>query len=91
MPTFQCLKFGANFTSVSEKWSIRQNCDDAFRGDAVSLLYDPGLFPALLPTTSTPIIRNGGVPQAANLSLHLDQFRSDLDRLIPVTTFNGIY
>lgn len=91
MPTFQCRKHAVNFTTVSDLWGIRQNYNDDFRGDVVALLYDPGLFPALLATTTggIPVPRNGGVPQAGNLSIHLDRFRSELTRLIPTTTFRG--
>lgn len=91
MPTFQCRKHSVNFTSVSSQWGMRQNYGDDFRGDVLALLYDPGLFPALLSTTAggTPVPRNGGVPQAGNLSIHLDRFRDQLAMLIPTTTFQG--
>ncbi|KAG8257663.1 hypothetical protein J6590_043941 [Homalodisca vitripennis] len=92
VPTFQCHKYGLNFSSVSEHWGLTQNYQDAFRGDTISILYDPGLFPALLPTTAgaAPSIRNGGVPQAGNISLHLDRFQEDILKLMPASNFKGI-
>lgn len=56
-----------------------------YRGRAVSILYDPGKFPALLQNTSSKayVARNGGVPQRGNLDDHLYVFRKHLDELIP--------
>ncbi|XP_022190087.1 hyaluronidase B isoform X2 [Nilaparvata lugens] len=92
VPTFMCHKHGLNFSSVSEQWGLLQNRGDQFRGNAVALLYDPGLFPALLDATRlTPQQpRNGGVPQAANLTKHLHIYRNDIERLIPDAGFKGI-
>lgn len=94
VPTFQCHKHGYNFTEVSE-WGIRQNIGDDFRGDQISLLYDPGLFPALLPSggggsRSDYVIRNGGVPHEGNLTKHLELFTRDLiTKLVPDSSFSG--
>lgn len=93
VPTFQCRKYGYNFTEVSE-WGIKQNVGDDFRGDQISLLYDPGLFPALLSNSvgsrSDYVIRNGGVPHEGNLTKHLELFTRDLiTKLIPDSGFSG--
>ncbi|XP_050423559.1 hyaluronidase-like [Adelges cooleyi] len=94
IPTFQCHKYGYNFTEVAE-WGIYQNKGDNFRGDQISLLYDPGLFPALLQGTESSrndyIIRNGGVPHEGNLTKHLQVFTEDVvKRLVPDSKFAGI-
>lgn len=91
VPSFQCHKYGVNFTSVSAEWGITQNPEDSFRGEEVAILYDPGLFPALLPTTvgRSPELRNGGVPQQGDLALHLSRFQEDVDKLLPDTRFSG--
>ena len=58
------------------------NKNDNFRGDAISILYDPGVFPALLEDQNQKFyIRNGGVPQNGNLELHLDFFRNNVSTL----------
>ena len=57
------------------------------RGEQVSILYDPGLFPAILPNGSH---RNGGVPQAGNLKIHLDKFEHDVDKYIPDKNNSGL-
>ena len=48
VPTFMCHKHGYNFDEISKNFSIIQNINDEFRGNKISILYDPGLFPALL-------------------------------------------
>ena len=91
VPTFQCHKYGLNFTQVAD-WGITQNSADSFRGDKIALLYDPGLFPALLETTtqSDPVKRNGGVPQEGNVDVHLDIFSDQIkSKLIPDENFAG--
>lgn len=62
------------------------------RGSAVSILYDPGKFPALLENSSSRALvqRNGGVPQQGNLNDHLNVFRKHINELIPDTNNNGL-
>lgn len=43
-----CHKYGLRFEEVSEKYGIVQNSMDQFRGDRIAILYDPGMFPALM-------------------------------------------
>jgi len=89
VPTFQCRKHGYDFAEVAE-WGVRQNAGDEFRGDQISLLYDPGLFPALLQSGDDHVVRNGGVPHEGNLTKHLRTFADDLvDRLVPDPGFSG--
>ncbi|XP_065215815.1 hyaluronidase A-like [Planococcus citri] len=92
VPTFQCHKYGLNFSQVSD-WGITQNYGDTFRGDRIALLYDPGWFPALLETTaqSDPVKRNGGVPQEGDVEKHLELFAEQIkNKLIPDENFAGI-
>lgn len=92
VPTFQCHKYGYNFTEVAD-WGIQQNFGDNFRGEKISLLYDPGLFPALLQSGGSRgdfVVRNGGVPHEGNLTKHLDIFTKDLvTKLVPDSSFSG--
>lgn len=91
MPSFQCHKYGLNFSQLT-KWDITQNYGDSFRGDKISLLYDPGFFPALLEANigSDLVRRNGGVPQEGNLTAHLEIFADQIqNKLIPDKNFAG--
>lgn len=42
-----CHKYGMFFEDV-QGFGIKQNRKDQFRGDELAILYDPGVFPALL-------------------------------------------
>uniref|UniRef100_A0A182FPP6 Hyaluronidase n=1 Tax=Anopheles albimanus TaxID=7167 RepID=A0A182FPP6_ANOAL len=92
IPTFMCTQYGMDFSGIGRTYTVLQNANDTFRGDAVSILYDPGKFPALLekPSTKTLYKRNGGVPQEGNLTEHLELFERHLDELIPDRNFSGI-
>lgn len=55
----------------------------------MSILYDPGLFPALLSNGKNDFaVRNGGVPQEGDLKLHLTEFKKRMDESID-KDFNG--
>lgn len=92
IPTFMCNQFGMDFTGINQTYQVIQNTNDSFRGNAISILYDPGKFPALLerPSTKTIYKRNGGVPQDGNLTEHLELFERHLDELIPDQNFAGV-
>ncbi|XP_076240384.1 hyaluronidase [Calliopsis andreniformis] len=91
VPTFMCHKYGLWFEEVSGKYSILQNSKDEFRGDQVAILYDPGMFPALLKDADGNVVqRNGGVPQEGNLTKHLEVFREHLISQIPDESFHGV-
>jgi len=47
VPSFVCHKYGVKFETL-EDFGIRQNDEDKFRGEKIAILYDPGMFPALL-------------------------------------------
>lgn len=61
-------------------------------GSSVSILYDPGKFPALLENSSTGSLvqRNGGVPQQGDLNEHLNIFRQHINELIPDPNNKGL-
>lgn len=91
MPTFQCHKYGLNFSFLTD-YGIVVNQGDSFRGDKIALLYDPGLFPALLEANegSDSVKRNGGVPQEGDLNHHLDLFAEQIqNKLILDRDFSG--
>lgn len=43
-----CHQYGMHFEEVSRDFGITQNPRDEFRGEKIAILYDPGMFPALL-------------------------------------------
>nr|QTY40918.1 venom polypeptide precursor [Doratifera vulnerans] len=91
VPTIQCKAKNIPFHHLHEKYGIIQNRGDSFRGEIISLLYDPGAFPALLKKEDGEFkYRNGGVPQEGDLDVHLNAFRKELDRSIPDRNFNGL-
>lgn len=47
VPSFMCHKYGMKFEEL-KNFGIRQNAMDEFRGGEIAILYDPGMFPALL-------------------------------------------
>ncbi|XP_063370624.1 hyaluronidase-2-like [Cydia amplana] len=92
VPTFQCKSKKILFENLFEKYGIIQNQNDNFQGEQVTILYDPGLFPAILQEESSGKLRtrNGGVPQEGDLDEHLTAFRFVLDQAIPDPDFRGI-
>ncbi|XP_024081692.1 hyaluronidase-like [Cimex lectularius] len=85
VPTESCHKRGFNFSHLNEI-GIVQNTGDLFKGDKIVILYDPGLFPAIINGND----RNGGIPQNGDIELHLKKLKSDLDKFVPDKKFNGI-
>ncbi|KAJ0171655.1 hypothetical protein K1T71_012418 [Dendrolimus kikuchii] len=92
VPTMQCKSKKVPFENLFEKYGILQNKNDSFRGEKISILYDPGLFPAILKNDSSGTLkfRNGGVPQGGDLEEHLSSFRQELDKSIPNPDFSGL-
>ncbi|XP_055920408.1 hyaluronidase Tab y 2.0101-like [Eupeodes corollae] len=92
IPSFMCKKYQITFDRLLTEYGIIQNQNDSFRGDKISILYDPGNFPAILQNTSSKefVYRNHGVPQEGNLSAHLELFEKQLAELIPDSNFSGI-
>ncbi|KAL0860289.1 hypothetical protein ABMA27_009704 [Loxostege sticticalis] len=92
VPTKQCRSKRIPFEGLFDKFGIIQNSGDSFRGEKVSILYDPGLFPALLKneTSGKFKFRNGGVPQEGDLEKHLFAFRNTLEQSVPDENFSGV-
>lgn len=92
-PTFQCHKHGLMFDDLTRNYGIVTNDGGSFRGNFISILYDPGKFPALLKQQNENQLyrRNGGVPQEGSLRDHLDEFRKQLEELIPDGRFSGTF
>lgn len=63
-----------------------------YSGDRISILYDPGLFPALLKNASSTKLfrRNGGVPQKGSIASHLSLFEQHVNELIPDAQNDGL-
>lgn len=47
VPSFMCKQYNVMFEDLKD-FGIRQNTMDGFRGEEIAILYDPGMFPALL-------------------------------------------
>uniref|UniRef100_A0A2A4JXM0 Hyaluronidase n=1 Tax=Heliothis virescens TaxID=7102 RepID=A0A2A4JXM0_HELVI len=92
VPTKQCKSKRIYFEDLYQKYGIIQNTGDTFRGDKISILYDPGDFPALLRNSTSGELkyRNGGVPQEGDLIKHLDTFQKVLEQSVPDKNFSGV-
>lgn len=90
VPSFMCNKYNVVFDEL-KNFGIRQNTMDKFRGEEIAILYDPGMFPALLTDKNGVVTkRNGGVPQEGDLKEHLEMFRKHLIKQIPDGSFSGV-
>ncbi|XP_014293950.1 hyaluronidase [Halyomorpha halys] len=85
IPTAMCQKYGINFSDLNDH-GILQNGNDEFVGEKITILYDPGFFPAMLNRS----IRNNGIPQEGDLKKHLILFEKELETAIPEKNFSGI-
>lgn len=56
VPTFLCHRHGINFKPHTKKFGIISNAKDSFRGKEINILYDPGLFPAVMKVRISGII-----------------------------------
>ncbi|XP_023950442.2 hyaluronidase A [Bicyclus anynana] len=89
VPSRQCLSRNVVFNLT--KFGIIQNDNDTFEGGRITIMYDPGVFPAIFQSDSGSYrYRNGGVPQQGNLELHLTVFRESLNKSIPNPDFSGV-
>ncbi|CAH2098510.1 unnamed protein product [Euphydryas editha] len=90
VPTVQCKSKKVPFDNLYEKYGIIQNDGDNFRGEKITIMYEPGSFPAIFKneTSGKYRFRNGGVPQEGNLDDHLKVFREDMEEIIPDPNFD---
>uniref|UniRef100_P49370 Hyaluronidase A n=1 Tax=Vespula vulgaris TaxID=7454 RepID=HUGAA_VESVU len=90
VPTFMCHQYDLYFDEVTN-FNIKRNSKDDFQGDKIAIFYDPGEFPALLSLKDGKYKkRNGGVPQEGNITIHLQKFIENLDKIYPNRNFSGI-
>ncbi|EEB14203.1 Hyalurononglucosaminidase precursor, putative [Pediculus humanus corporis] len=83
VPTFLCHKYGINFKPHTEKYGITSNPKDSFRGKEINILYDPGMFPAVMKNAKGVVAeRNGGIPQLGNITLHLEAFKNVVEQIV---------
>ncbi|XP_053233515.1 hyaluronidase-4-like isoform X1 [Podarcis raffonei] len=75
-----------------DSYSILANAREAFVGDNVTIFYydQLGFYPYYLNTTVPPTAVNGGCPQNASLTRHLEQMESDLAAAMPSSSFAGL-
>ncbi|CAL1539504.1 unnamed protein product [Lymnaea stagnalis] len=69
-----------------EKWGIIDNNKDNFIGDQISLFYNLGIWPRFSGNLSI----NGGIPQLANLTNHLNKAQTDIKTILPDRNFSGL-
>lgn len=80
--------FGVDFTFVVNDYGISMNDGDEFKGNKISIYYNPGLFPKIYNYTIASYVHetdyknlyyvNGGIPQNGNMSLHCDEFEAQI-------------
>lgn len=87
IPSFMCKKHQINFKNIVSSYGIIQNEEDNFQGQKITILYDPGFFPALGTNNER---RNGGVPQEGNITKHLEIYRENINELVPDANNNGL-
>lgn len=83
MPAHMCAQHGYDYTSV--KWKFIKNSNNAFQGEHISIFYNAGSFPRIDTDSQGKIsnIRNGGIPQAGNMSFHLSELKNEINKVIP--------
>ncbi|XP_022240766.1 hyaluronidase 1-like [Limulus polyphemus] len=89
VPSQQCSrKYGINVTDSLRKFGVLVNTGEEFKGDSITIFYsnDLGLYPRIKEGTHV----NGGHPQLADLSKHLEKTKNDIERLIPNKDFEGL-
>ncbi|KAL7039663.1 hypothetical protein ACKWTF_000062 [Chironomus riparius] len=87
IPSFMCRKHNILFNNTVTSFGIKQNDYDNFQGDIISIMYDPGMFPALGNNLER---RNGGIPQEGDIVRHLQEYKIAVDDLIPDVNNRGL-
>lgn len=82
IPTYLCKNYAVDFTDVTSNYGIIQNKKDAFRGEQIAILYEPGHFPALVNKSGKLEVHYGGVPQKGNVEDHLKAFEEVLNKQV---------
>ncbi|CAK9304945.1 unnamed protein product [Gordionus sp. m RMFG-2023] len=74
------------------KYGIEANPEDRWFGSLINIFYDTkfGEWPMILPVGGhSEKMINGGIPQRANLSVHLERVRKSVEEIIPDVNFKG--
>lgn len=79
VPSYFCGKFDVHI-NVSQ-FGIVQNAGDVFRGEKVTILYNPGTFPYLDEEGRAVW---GGIPQNGSLPTHVQHFINTLNSVVPL-------
>uniref|UniRef100_A0A224XBJ0 Hyaluronidase n=1 Tax=Megacormus gertschi TaxID=1843536 RepID=A0A224XBJ0_9SCOR len=90
-PSSSCSKnFGINVTKDLLNNKVLVNNGERSIGDRIVIFYGMrfGKYPYIDTKNGSDI--NGGIPQLANLSEHLELARSDIEKMIPNLNFDGI-
>lgn len=98
IPSIICTsKFSISFTNVAADYGFTQNVGDEFRGDQVTIKYNPGLFPKIENAPNSPpfdpatfVLTNGGVPQHGEFLLHSTALTAQVNRDIPDILNDGL-
>lgn len=85
-----CKKYGIDFTNLTKDYGIIQNKNDTFQGNKITILYDPGSFPAIFKNSSATFLRNGGIPQRGSINKHLKVYLKHLNKFIPDVNYTGL-
>lgn len=94
IPTELCKKrHNISFEYVVKEFGITMNDHDDFKGNEVTILYSPGMFPEVKgykhnyavteQNLSGLTFINGGLPQDGDLMKHLDSFEMFLNKSVP--------
>jgi Hyaluronidase len=87
VPTQECLKRNVTeFPELLKSANITFNSKDMFRGEKIHIFYSPGIWPSL----EHKKVQNGGLPYKANLTLHIDRFKQQIEEAIE-ENFSGMY
>ncbi|KAL8212356.1 UNVERIFIED_CONTAM: hypothetical protein K2H54_044238 [Gekko kuhli] len=90
-PTARCsASYGVPLNLDS--YNILVNSQEAFVGGNITIFYydQLGLYPFYLNSTVPPTAVNGGCPQNASLTEHLDKMREDIAVAMPLDSFSGL-
>lgn len=94
IPSELCkARYNISFAFAADEFGISMNDDDKFRGDAITILYNPGLFPEIKGYKYNPALKNpdlsklefinGGLPQNGNMLRHLEAFEDYVNEKVP--------
>ncbi|CAG9531087.1 unnamed protein product, partial [Cercopithifilaria johnstoni] len=82
----------SQFDEKPEKYGLLVNEGHKFQGDIIVVFYEQkfGLYPHYRNFSDISSAVNGGIPQRADLSAHLEKVRNNIEKAIPKVGFNGL-